>query len=69
MPRDPNEQGCEDCRAEDDTERGLRYLATGRQSREPASDGFEITFEEGKIGARLISLLQHSGAPVRHMLY
>jgi hypothetical protein len=49
---------CEDCGAEDDPERGLRQLATSRQSRELAGDSFEIAFEQGEIGARLISLLQ-----------
>jgi hypothetical protein len=37
-------------------ERGLRQLATGRQSRELAGDDCEIAFEQGKIGARLIGL-------------
>jgi hypothetical protein len=37
---------------------GSRQLATGRQAGELASDGFEIAFEQGKIGARLISLPQ-----------
>jgi RimJ/RimL family protein N-acetyltransferase len=50
----PKRKRCEDCRAEDDPERGLRQLATGRHVSELAGDDFEIAFEQGKIGARLI---------------
>jgi hypothetical protein len=58
MPDDPNEQGCEDRRAEDDPERCFRQIAAGRHSRKLAHDDFEIAFDQGEAGSRLIGLSQ-----------
>jgi hypothetical protein len=42
MPRDPDKQGRDDCRAEDDPERSSGHIAAGRLLRELAGDEFEI---------------------------
>jgi hypothetical protein len=58
MPDDPTEQGREDRRAEDDPERGFRYVAARRQPCELAHDNLQIASQGGEIGSRLIRFSQ-----------
>jgi hypothetical protein len=58
MPNDPNEQGREDRRAEDDPESGFREITARRHSRELTGEKFEIAFDQSEIGSRLIGLSQ-----------
>jgi hypothetical protein len=41
-----------------DPERGLRQIATGRDAGELAGDEFEMAFDQGEVGSRLIGLSQ-----------
>jgi hypothetical protein len=66
MPRDPNEQGCEDCGAEDDPERGLRQVSARRALGELARDEFKIAFDQSEVTPRLIGLPQREGVFICH---
>ena len=67
MPNNPNEQGRQDRRAEDDPECGSRQIAPCRHPRETAHDELQIAFESGEIGSRLIGLAQRKHVFVWHM--
>jgi hypothetical protein len=67
MPNNPNEQGREDRRAEDDPESGFRQIAARRHSRELAGKKFEIAFDQGEVGPRLIGLPQREDVFVWHI--
>ena len=58
MPNDPNEQGRDYRRAEDDPERSLREIAAGRHAGELAGEEFEMIFDHGEIGSGLVDLPQ-----------
>jgi hypothetical protein len=58
MPCGPNEQGREDCGAKDNPESGFREIVARRLLGELAGDEFEIAFDQGEIGSRLIGLAQ-----------
>jgi hypothetical protein len=45
-------------RRDDDPERGLRQIATGRDAGELAGDEFEMAFDQGEVGSRLVRLAQ-----------
>ena len=67
MPNNPNEQGRQDRRAEDDPERRFRQIAAGRHSRELTGKKFEIAFDQGEVGSRLIGLSQREDVFIWHM--
>jgi hypothetical protein len=58
MPDEPNAQRCDYRRAEDDPERSSGQIAAGRAFGELGRDEFEMAFEQGEIGSRLIRLAQ-----------
>jgi hypothetical protein len=66
VPRDPNEQGCEDCGAEDDPERGLRQVSARPALRELARDEFKIAFDQSVVCSRRIGSLQRQDVSVCH---
>jgi hypothetical protein len=66
MPADPNEQGREYRRTEDDPERRLCQIAPGRHASELAGDEFKIAFDQGEVGSRLIGLTQCQSVIVLH---
>jgi hypothetical protein len=58
VPNDPNEQGREDRRAEDDPECGLREIAAHRLLGKLGGDEFEIALDQGEVSSRLIGAVQ-----------
>jgi len=66
MPYDPNEQGREDCGAEDDPERHLRQIAARRLLGKLTGEKFEMFFDQGEVGSRLIGPAQRQDVFVWH---
>jgi hypothetical protein len=58
MPYDPNEQGREDRRAEDDPEGGLREIAARRLPGKLARDEFKVAFDQSEVGSHLTGLAE-----------
>jgi hypothetical protein len=67
MPHHPNEQRREDCCTKDDPERGLGEIATRRLVGELAGAEFEIAFNQGEVGSRLIHVSQREDVFVWHV--
>jgi hypothetical protein len=67
MPCEPNEQGREDRRAEDDPEGGLCQITARRLLGKLAHDEFEVALNQGEVGSRLIGLAQRKDVIIRHM--
>ena len=66
MPNDPNEQGREDRRAEDDPERRLTQIAARRLLGKLACEKFEMLFDQREISSRLTGLSQRQGVFAWH---
>jgi hypothetical protein len=66
IPCDPHQQRREYRRAEDDPESCFREIAARRLFGKLARDEFEIAFDQGKVGSRLIGLPQRDGVFVWH---
>ena len=66
MPSDPNEQGREDCRAENDPESGFREIAACRHSGKLAGDEFEVAFNEREVRSCLIGIAQRQDVFIWH---
>jgi len=66
MPNDPNEQGREYRRAEDDPERGFREIAARWLLGKLAGDEFKVALDQREIGSRLVGPPQREDVFVWH---
>ena len=66
MPGEPDKQGRDDRRTEDDSQRGPRQFLACRESRELAHHEFKVAFDRGEVRSCLINLSQRERVLVWH---